>query len=356
MTPTDGSDELDGRLLQVIQHRVPLVRRCYEMIAAELGCGEQTVIDRVAALRRAGVLREIAGIFDLPALGYSQVLVAFRLTANLLDAAGLAVAEHPGVSHCYSRSTDVPEAPNLWFTLACSPQSTLGVGKTAELLARLSRAEAHLVLPALKRYKLHVRFPLPAGDSTAGEFAGPHRPEDHCGEAPRAPVAPSRDQTRAVRALQADLPAAADPFAAIAAPVGMDPDELLVYGADFLAAGWMRRYGAVVRHAAAGARANVLVAWRAGRGADAAGARASEIPTVSHCYLRATAAAWPYDLYTMVHGRNRQDCRITIDRIVATTGLRDRVELWTERQYKKQRVRLFGEDEAEWERARHSSS
>jgi len=51
----------------------------------------------------------------------------------------------------------------------------------------------------------------------------------------------------------------------------------------------------------------------------------------------------------MVHGRNPQDCRITIEEIAATAGLREHLELWTEKEYKKQRVKLFNDAEQTWE-------
>ena len=69
---------------------------------------------------------------------------------------------------------------------------------------------------------------------------------------------------------------------------------------------------------------------------------------VSHCYLRATVPGWPYGLYTMIHGRGREDCAMAIDEIAAVTGPRDRAELWTKKQYKKRRIKLFTDLETEW--------
>lgn len=88
---------------------------------------------------------------------------------------------------------------------------------------------------------------------------------------------------------------------------------------------------------AAGSKANVLVAW------------AAQIAGISHCYLRPAGPGWPYNLYTMIHGRSRQDCRLAIETILATTSLTGHVELWTAAEYKKRRIRLFGPDEAQWE-------
>jgi len=99
-----------------------------------------------------------------------------------------------------------------------------------------------------------------------------------------------------------------------------------------------------------GAKANLLVAWRVEpAAADAGGAKCARLPAVSHCYLRPTSPDWPYNLYTMIHGRNREDCRMTVREIVATTQLREHVELWTVKEYKKERIALFSEEEMRWE-------
>ena len=344
-------DDIDRQLLRVIQRRVPLVREPFDHIAAELGCKPGAVIDRIKALRApGGVIREISGIFDAAALGYDQALVAMcvpacspqvgRPGANV-DPAGQAAAAHPGVSHCYGRD----HRWNLWFTLAVSPRSALGLAATAQRLARLCGAEAHMLLPSLKRYKLEVRF----GD---GEDSPPPASP---GEARAG--APDETQRRALRALQVDRPARSDPFSTIAAEAGIAPDDLLVCGADFLAAGWMRRYAAVLHHRAAGAKANVMVAWRVDPGrADAAGTVCAGVRQVSHCYLRPTTGQWEYGLYTMIHGASAEECKRTVESIRALANLDECEMLWTKSEYRKQRIRLFTDAEEEWEKQTGGSS
>jgi len=342
--PTD----FDGRLLGLIERRVPLVRRPYVQIAAQLGAGERQVLDRLAALRgEGGLIREIAGIFDAAVLGYSQVLVALRVKADSADAAGRLAAEHPGVSHCYKRTGSY----NVWLTLATSPESTLGLEKTAAVLSHLCGADSHMVLPALKRYKLLVRFSAPQ----AGENQAYEPQPAGSGRRPR-PGDLADDRLLAVHALQMDLPNESEPFKAVAANVGIDADDLLVHGADFLAAGWMRRYAAVLRHRKAGAAENVLVAWRIEpERADRAGEICAKLPQVSHCYLRPRAEDWPYTLYTMIHGPDRAACERAIAELAGSAGLGGHVELWTVAEFKKQRVRLFSGEETRWE-AKHTNA
>jgi len=342
--------EFNRALLSLIQRRIPLVRQPFALVAAELGCDESAVLDGVRCLRSEGLIREISGLFNAPSLGYAQTLVAMRIDPQHLDEAGRIVAAHPGVSHCYGRSGQL----NLWFTLAVAPQSEPGLEATTRILGRICHADDVLSLPTKRRYKLYVHFDAGLTGETLRSSDATALPA----EVPRtaAGVGPTKAQRRAIRALQVDLPTVRDPFPAIAAEARMDADELLVHAADFLAAEWMRRYAAAVDHRAAGVEANVLVAWHVDDAqADRAGAAAAGFSAVSHCYLRAVAQAWPYNLYTMIHGLSREDCRMCIQRIAAATGLSDFAELWTTANYKKQRIRLFTDDQACWE-AQHARS
>lgn len=334
MTP-GPAHPLDEPLLMLAQAGFPLVPRPYDALAEQLHAPAQTVIQRLAELRRpGGVIREISGIFDAQALGYATALVAFQVEPPRLHAAGAIVAEHPGVSHCYARQN----AWNLWFTLALSPAS-IGLEATVARLARQADASASMLLPTQRRYKLDVRFgPAPPAHAPAlAHTRPPDRP-------------PDATQIAAIRAFQQNLPLIDEPFEPLAQSAGLHTDDLLIHAADFLARGWMRRYAAVLHHRRAGAAANVMVVWRVGESAaDAAGAACATLPSVSHCYLRPAGPDWPYTLYTMIHGRSPADCEITIDEIVALTGLRDHCDLWTTHEFKKRRVPLLGPEEARWE-------
>jgi len=341
----DDTDKLDGRILGLIQARIPFLRRPYAQLASELGCSVDLLLERLTDLRSlGGPVREISGIFDVAALGYRRTLVALRVEAKDIDSAGQAAATHPGVSHCYGRQGRY----NLWLTLAVSPFSHLGLTATASAIAKRAKAKSHLLLPALKRYKLQVQFPWRHCPDNTGH-------NDHIGhqtfkDTPIHGAQLTPQQTQAIGALQRDLPNRPEPFAPIAAAVGMDSDTLLTHADELLAGGYMRRYAAVLRHRQMGAKANVMVAWVSDQAsADAAGAACGSLQAVSHCYLRGTGPDWPYSFYTMIHGQTRRQCRQTIDDLSSLAAFGDRAELWTVKEYKKRRVELFTDAEAKWE-------
>jgi len=325
----------DEQILRHLEAGLPLVPRPFAEVARRLDCDERELLHRLNVLRGAnGPIRTITGIFRPEAVGYTQTLVAMDLPPEKLDAAGAEAARHPGVSHAYGRTGEL----NLWFTLAVSPQSRLGVDRTVKLLGGRCGAKRALSLPAVRTYKLHVRFAPGAG----GLPEPPARPS--------AGTEPSADQRLAIRALQEELPARPEPFTPLAEAVGLDSDSLLVHAADFLAAGWMRRYAALLDHRSLGMRGNVLVAWQVDpERVDQLGAACAASEAVSHCYLRQTGPEWAYNLYTMLHARDRNEAGEAVRTLAARIGSPPHCLLWTRREYKKTRVRLFSGQEQRWE-------
>ena len=151
------------------------------------------------------------------------------------------------------------------------------------------------------------------------------------------------DLDRAIIAeLQGDIPLEPRPFAAVAERVGTTEGELLGRLRSYLARGWMRRVGAILYHQRAGVRGNVMCAWRvpADR-VDEVGKTMASFRAVSHCYLRPAHPRWPYNVYTMVHGRDRGECERVIGEIARATGISDYRPLFTTREFKKTSMEDF---------------
>lgn len=147
-----------------------------------------------------------------------------------------------------------------------------------------------------------------------------------------------------VRATQAGLPLTAEPYAAIAEEVGVSQDELLSRLKAMLDDGRIRRIGAVPNHYALGYTANAMSVWDV---ADAEvgrlGATVGALPFVSHCYRRPRRLPdWPYNLFAMVHGRNRAEAERHIHAIRRVLGdaLRAGDALYSVRILKKAGLRL----------------
>jgi DNA-binding Lrp family transcriptional regulator len=146
--------------------------------------------------------------------------------------------------------------------------------------------------------------------------------------------------------MQRDLPVTERPFAD--APFSLP--ELQAMHRQFLESGRMRRLAAVLHHRQAGFSANAMGVWAAPEhDLDRVGARMASFREVSHCYRRPSYPDWPYNLFTMVHGRSREECERVLAAIAEKTGISERDALYSTKEYKKVRVRYFTPDELVWE-------
>jgi siroheme decarboxylase len=125
-----------------------------------------------------------------------------------------------------------------------------------------------------------------------------------------------------VRATQAGLPLCAQPYHAVAERVGVDPDEVMARMRRMLAAGIIRRIGAVPNHYRLGYRANGMSVWDVpDEQITDLGRRVGALPFVSHCYRRPRRLPqWPYNLFAMVHGRTREEVEAQVAEIAALLG------------------------------------
>ncbi|ROR29522.1 AsnC family transcriptional regulator [Inmirania thermothiophila] len=148
-------------------------------------------------------------------------------------------------------------------------------------------------------------------------------------------------------AIQDGLPLVARPYRAVGERLGMDESEVILRLARLLRSGVIRRLGLVVRHHELGYRANAMVVWDVpDEEVDAAGARLAAEPAVHLCYRRRRHPRWPYNLYCMVHGRDREAVLAEIEAVTRRAGLagRPRRVLFSRRRFKQRGARYVFEE------------
>jgi DNA-binding Lrp family transcriptional regulator len=153
--------------------------------------------------------------------------------------------------------------------------------------------------------------------------------------------------------MQRDIALVEEPFVALADELGIPFEDAATMHAEFLTTGRMRRFAAVLHHRKAGFGANAMGVWAGPQddpqalqklGETMAGFRA-----VSHAYQRPSYPDWPYNLFTMVHGKSEEECEQTLAAIAEATGITDRHALYSTKEFKKVRVRYFTDEEMKWE-------
>ena len=333
-------DELDRKLLNLLQGSFPLAIRPYAHVAGLAGVPEEEVLRRTKRLLDERIIREVTPIFDTRVLGYSSMLVAARVDAENPWRAAKIINSHPGVSHNYLRDHDF----NLWFTIATEPGSPLGLDGTLEVLQRLTGAESVRQLPTLRLFKIRMDLEMEKGTETLAAAA---EAVDH--REPEA-IELSDLDVAVIRAAQGPMEALPEPFAAAAGRLGISQEELLEQLESMRERRALRRVAAILFHRRAGFSANGMGVWRVPEERiPELGPRMASFRGISHCYQRPTYEDWPYSVFTMAHGRSKDECDAILDSIAADTGIEDRRTLYSSTEFKKTRLRYFTDEHKRWE-------
>jgi siroheme decarboxylase len=335
-------DDADRRLMNLLQSSFPLDPEPFSLLASEAALPAGEVKTRTRRLLDERIIRELTPIFDTRALGYASMLVAAKVDTENPHRAAQVINSHPGVSHNYLRTHEF----NLWFTIATPPDSRLGLEGTLEVLQGLTGAESIRQLPTLKLFKINMNLEMEGGTEALAEAAEAVEPRE------LEPQPYDERDVAVIRALQGPMEVSDRPYDAAAQRVGLSTEDLLAHLQGMVDRKLLRRVAAILFHRRAGFSANGMGVWRVPeeRILDA-GRRMAAVRGVSHCYQRPTYPDWPYSVFTMAHGRSKQECDAILDAIADQHELHgdDRAVLYSSTEFKKVRLHYFTPDYAKWE-------
>jgi len=147
---------------------------------------------------------------------------------------------------------------------------------------------------------------------------------------------------KVISLIQKDLPVHPRPFALMAEKIGISEEEFIGRVQRLKERGIIRRFGATLRHQQAGFKANAMIAWKTPEDSvTEMGKTLARFREVTHCYHRSPKGDWPYNLYSMVHGGSRDECREIAQRLSSATGLTDYAVLFSEKEFKKTSMAYF---------------
>lgn len=145
-----------------------------------------------------------------------------------------------------------------------------------------------------------------------------------------------------IRKMQEDLPLVPEPYKLIAEELGINEEVLLVKIKEFCDKGVIRRFGATLNHRNIGFKANAMVVWIV---PEIRIKKVSEImiafPQISHCYQRPTFTNWPYNVFTMIHGKTKEECERTVKEISDSIKINDYSILYSTEELKKSSMKYF---------------
>ncbi|SFV57039.1 Heme biosynthesis protein related to NirD and NirG / Heme biosynthesis protein related to NirL and NirH [hydrothermal vent metagenome] len=326
---------MEKEFLTRIQKSFPIDERPFAVLAKELGSSEKELIDLYQKLRDEKIIRQTSAIFDTKSLGYNSSLVAFKV--DDIENAAKIINEHPGVSHNYERDHEF----NLWFTIACAPDSKLGLEKTVEFLAKESNAKEYLILPTKRMFKISVQL----------DMKGNRAKKEKVAKKKKIPLTLKPLHYDLIRALQENIEACEKPYDALVQKLDIDYETLKKEAQRLQDAGVMRRFASILYHRKAGFKANAMVVWKIPEeSAEAMGEMIAAYSAVSHCYLRPTYPSWPYPLFSMVHGKSKEEVEAIVNEMAKEIGVDEFFYLYSTREFKKMRIQYFSSEFEEWER------
>ena len=145
-----------------------------------------------------------------------------------------------------------------------------------------------------------------------------------------------------VKLIQGDLPLLSRPFEQMACQIDITEDQFIHRVNNLIEKGIIRRFGATLRHQEAGFSSNAMVAWIVPDDKiEKTGKLMADFREVTHCYHRRPQNDWKYNLFTMVHGDNRDECYEIVERMARLSGINEYTLLFSEKEFKKTSMEYF---------------
>ena len=307
---------LEQQILDTIQDAFPLEERPYKALADKFSAQgeavtEQQVFEAVENLRISGVIRRIGGIYDSRRLGFISRLCAGKVAD--IDKFAATVNEIPAITHNYVRSHEY----NVWFTVIAENEAE--VQKIVDALCSKTDLQDVHVLTVTKKFKIDTVM-----------TRGPRRMVAAAPVAHQSRTLDLSDHAR-IRAACTDIPHSLTPFS----DWGISVEELR----GDIANGFMRRFGAILRHQQAGFAYNAMVCFNADE--SSSGDILAKNPHVSHCYDRPAFEGFPYNLYAMMHAQSAEDLDRYIKEAAESIGNPGYAILHSVRELKKTSFQFF---------------
>jgi len=306
-----GLDDTDAALIDEYQSGFPVTERPFRALAADLGIEERDALDRVGRLRERGIFRRFGAVLNPPVIG-SSTLAAVKAPADRFDEIAETLNGYRQVNHNYRRDHEW----NMWFVVTASDRATRD-----DILTDIEERTGCTVLnlPMLTDYYIDLEFPVVNGD----RFARESLPETSV-SATRISEQATGDLSsldrRLLLAIQDGFPLTETPYADVAAEIGAGVEAVLAGIERLRENGCIKRIGCIVNHVVTGFDSNCMVVWDVpDERLDEYGERVGRLPYVTLCYHRPRRPEqdWPYNIFTMVHGRDSAAVDEVIDELAS---------------------------------------
>ncbi|MFW5976620.1 MAG: Lrp/AsnC family transcriptional regulator [Bacillota bacterium] len=145
-----------------------------------------------------------------------------------------------------------------------------------------------------------------------------------------------------IKEIEENIPLSPDPYRKIADKLGWNRDEVLKKLNYLKNKGILKRIGGILKHRKAGYQGNgMLVCQVKEDKIKKIGKKLSGYPEISHCYERESYPEWPYNIYAMVHGKNREEVENIVAKIFKDIDVIKYYILYSTEELKKSSMKYF---------------
>jgi len=297
-------DNIDEKIINNYQRNLPITENSFDVIADDLQIPIDTLLDRIKNLKEHGVISRIGAVFRPNTIGVST-LAAMAVPKDKITKIAKIINKFTEVNHNYQRE----HRYNLWFVITADSQTNLN--KTIDDIKKKT-VHSMLVLPMLKEYHIDLGFDLK------------HNQAKNINTIQETKKIKLNDvQKISIQAIQQGLPIKKKPFKALAKNFNIDEIVLINTLLELQQLYIIRRFGVIIRHHELGYKHNAMwVLNIQDNKVDGVGKKLAKIENVNLCYLRPRISPdWNYNLFCMVHGKNRQNVINLINKIATDYNL-----------------------------------
>ena len=329
--PTEHTEEPNARILAVSEDRVKgFMRQPFQFIAEQSGVPFDTVVERIRAMLKAGVIRRVRQTLLANKLA-EGALVAWKLPADKLEAAfEFLFKQDPFSGHVVLRSTDREVSGSdfrLWTTLKV-PQGR-SIEQHCDVLKRLLGAEDYYTMQA------HGIFALGVGH-VRRKTMEPGEKADEPAVMMTTNLADLDDEEwHILLHLKGDLSLdeiGPEPWAGRAKAAGVSLEKFCEVAKRLDEKGVIGRFSTFLEHvkpSAAGVRVtrfNALFHWKVPKGMEErGGAEVGRHPIMTHCYWREGGERFAnVNIMGVIHGTDKDTVlahKAAIDRHLESVGI-----------------------------------
>lgn len=300
-------DELSRQFINRYQGGFPIEEQPYARVASELGTDSATLMALIQNLLDEGELSRFGPLYDASSMGGSLTLAALSVPEDRYEEVAELVNEMSEVAHNYQREHEL----NMWFVIATETSAAL-----QQTIDRIEQAANLPVFnfPKIQTFYLGLWLLLDEdGNVSTQPIPGPLK---------QGGMIIDELDRRIVQATQSGLALQTAPYTEVAGACNCDTQTVLQRMQRMLERGVIRRIGAIPNHYRLGLRANGMSVWDVSdKKLQELGARVGRLDFVSHCYERPRhLPLWPYNLFAMVHGHDREEVTSKIDQISELLG------------------------------------